>query len=33
VRNAEVANLSADLLDLPTVRGSHLGTRQDLRVR
>lgn len=33
VRNGELANLSADLLDLPTVPGSLFNTRQDLKVR
>jgi hypothetical protein len=33
IRNGEVANLTADLLDLPRVPGSAFDTRQDLRVR
>ncbi|WP_166389276.1 alkaline phosphatase family protein [Nocardioides ochotonae] len=32
VRNGDLANLSADLLGLPAVPGSTIGTRQDLRV-
>jgi predicted AlkP superfamily pyrophosphatase or phosphodiesterase len=33
IRNAEVANLAADLLDLPVVPGSLLDASQDLTVR
>ena len=33
IRNMEVANLTADLLDLPTVPGSIADTAQNLSVR